>query len=131
VDSYAHCIQRLHLDDVGLPIRGDVLADIDATPDGLTVDADGGVWVALWDGGAVHRYRPDGRLDRAVAVPGGFVTSCAFGGDSGSTLYITTARIDLPVHQLREHPHAGGLFAADVGITGRGYTEFGAGEGGA
>lgn len=123
VDSFAHCVQRLHLDDLGLPVRTDVLVDVDAIPDGLTVDADGCVWVALWDGGAVHRYRPDGELDRIVNVPGGFVTSCAFAADT--TLYITTARIDLPEDGLREHPHAGGLFAADVGVTGRGYTPFG------
>lgn len=124
VDSFARCVQRLHLDEAGLPVRSDVLVDVDAIPDGLTVDADGCVWLALWDGGAVHRYRPDGRLDRVVNVPGGFVTSCAFADDT--TLYITTARIDLPEDGLREHPHAGGLFAADVGVTGRGYTAFGA-----
>ena len=124
VDSFTHCIQDLHLDDDGLPVGTSVLAEIEPIPDGLTVDADGGIWVALWDGGAVHRYLPDGRLDRVVAVPGGFVTSCAFGGD-GTTLYITTARTELPDEQLRAQPHAGGLFAADVGVSGRGYTPFG------
>jgi sugar lactone lactonase YvrE len=125
VDSFARCIQELHLDDAGDLVGTSILAEVDAIPDGLTVDAEGGVWVALWDGGAVHRYLPDGRLDRVVAVPGGFVTSCAFGGDAGTTLYITTARTELPDGQLRAQPHAGGLFAADVGVPGRGYTPFG------
>ncbi|MEY2580784.1 MAG: hypothetical protein QOE09_633 [Ilumatobacteraceae bacterium] len=126
VDSFAHCVQNLYLGTDGLPVRSETLVEIEATPDGLTVDADGGIWVALWDGGALHRYTPDGRLDRAVAVPCGFVTSCAFGGADRSTLYITTARTGLAEDDRRRQPHAGGLFAADVGVRGCGYTAFGA-----
>ena len=124
VDSHAHCVQNLYLGADGLPMRSETMVEIEATPDGLTVDADGGVWVALWDGGAVHRYTPDGRLDRVVNVPGGFVTSCAFGGSDRSTLYITTARTGLLEDDLRKHPKAGGLFAADLGVRGCGYTAF-------
>jgi sugar lactone lactonase YvrE len=60
-------------------------------PDGLTVDADGCVWVALWGGGALLRYRPDGRLEQTLQIPAAHVTSCAFGGPGMDTLYITTA----------------------------------------
>ena len=129
VDSFAHCVQNLHLDLDGLPVRASTLVEIEATPDGLTVDADGGIWVALWDGGAVHRYTPAGHLDRIVAVPGGFITSCAFGGPNLSTLFITTARGGLPDDDFRHQPHAGGLFAADVGVAGCGYTTFGSRSG--
>jgi sugar lactone lactonase YvrE len=125
VDSFAHCVQNLYLGADGLPVRSETLVEIEATPDGLTVDADRGIWVALWDGGAVHRYTPDGRLDRVVAVPSGFVTSCAFGGTDHSTLYITTARVGLSDADLQRQPRAGGLFAADVGVRGCGYTAFG------
>ncbi|WP_180687252.1 SMP-30/gluconolactonase/LRE family protein [Streptomyces gossypiisoli] len=74
-------------------------------PDGLAVDADGCVWVALWDGGAVRRYTPRGELDRVITLPTPRVTACAFGGPDLSDLYITTARVGLDA----PHPVAGSL----------------------
>ncbi|MFG3656931.1 SMP-30/gluconolactonase/LRE family protein [Streptomyces sp. NPDC047706] len=64
-------------------------------PDGLTVDADGCVWVALWDGGAIRRYTPAGELDRVLRLPVPRPTACAFGGADLTDLYITTARTGL------------------------------------
>ncbi|MGW2014285.1 SMP-30/gluconolactonase/LRE family protein [Streptomyces sp. NPDC001927] len=74
-------------------------------PDGLTVDADGCVWVALWDGAQLRRYTPDGALDRVVPLPVRRPTACAFGGPDLRDLYITTARTG----QARPHPLAGSL----------------------
>lgn len=85
-------------------------------PDGLTVDSEGGVWVALYDGGAVHRYAPDGRLDAVVEVAARKVTACAFGGERLDELFVTTSREDL---EPGDDPLAGSLFRALPGVRGR------------
>ncbi|MFF7633269.1 SMP-30/gluconolactonase/LRE family protein [Kitasatospora sp. NPDC008050] len=87
-------------------------------PDGLAVDAAGCVWVALFNGWAVHRYRPDGTLDAVVPLPVAKVTSCAFGGPGLDTLYITTAGRLLDAAALVRQPLAGALFACRPGVTG-------------
>ena len=88
-------------------------------PDGLVVDAEGGVWVALWGGSAVRRYLPDGRLDLELMVPAALVTKCAFGGQDLADLYITTASRGLTAEERRLQPHAGGLFRARPGVAGQ------------
>lgn len=79
-------------------------------PDGLTVDAEGCLWVAVFGGGRVQRHAPDGRLLATVTLPVSQVTSCAFGGAGLDELYVTSAREHLSQERLREQPHAGGLF---------------------
>lgn len=92
--------------------------EAEGRPDGLAVDADGGVWCAIWDGWRVNRYRPDGRLDRAVELPVPRPTSVAFGGDELATLFITSARTRLPASTLTEAPLSGGIFACNPGARG-------------
>ena len=93
-------------------------AETDGVPDGLCVDAEGGVWVAMWDGWAVRRFRPDGSPDQQITVPVPRPTSCAFGGADLATLYITTARIRLTAAQLEDAPLSGALLSARPGMHG-------------
>ncbi|HUL72374.1 MAG TPA: SMP-30/gluconolactonase/LRE family protein [Vicinamibacterales bacterium] len=93
-------------------------------PDGLIVDAEGCVWLALWEGGAVHRYRPNGDLDAIVPLPVSLVTKCAFGGPDLADLYITTAWIDLDPAERPRQPQAGGVFRLRPGARGRPATRF-------
>lgn len=88
-------------------------------PDGATVDAEGYVWNAEYGGSRVVRYTPEGKFDRHVDMPVTNVTCCTFGGPNLSTLYITTAAQRLTDDALANQPLAGGLFACEVGISGR------------
>jgi sugar lactone lactonase YvrE len=88
-------------------------------PDGLVLDADGFIWLALWGGSALHRYAPDGKLDRVVAVPAAYPTKCAFGGAALDELYITSATIALKRAKKSPGPHDGGLMRIRPGVRGQ------------
>ncbi len=95
------------------------VVDTDGVPDGLCVDADGCVWVAVNGGGQVRRYTPDGALDRVVDVPAKQVSACCFGGGDLTDLYVTTGREGFTEADAAAQPLAGCLFvAAGIG-TGR------------
>ena len=87
-------------------------------PDGLTVDSDGHVWSAVWDGWRLVRYDPAGRIDREVVMPVQRPTSCMLGGPDLKTLYVTSASIHLDAGALVRGPLAGGLFALEVETAG-------------
>jgi sugar lactone lactonase YvrE len=87
-------------------------------PDGATVDAEGFLWSARWEGACVLRIDPKGRIDRIVPMPARRVTNVCFGGAKLDTLYVTTARLHLPEEDLRRHPLQGGLFCFDPGVAG-------------
>lgn len=89
-------------------------------PDGMSVDEEGCLWVALWGGGAVQRYTPDGRLAGRIELPVSQVTSCCLGGLDRSTLYITSAARGLGGRE----PLAGALFACRPGVAGLPATPF-------
>jgi sugar lactone lactonase YvrE len=90
-----------------------------AAPDGLTVDARGEIWVAIWDGAAVRRYSARGDLLATVPIPVGRPTSCAFGGRDLATLFVTTARHGLEPVALARQPDAGRVLRVDgLGVTG-------------
>jgi sugar lactone lactonase YvrE len=94
-------------------------SEVQVWPDGMTVDDDGMLWVALGREGEVHRYRPDGRLDGFVALPTSNPTSVTFGGADGGDLYITTSWFDLDEHGRGKESLAGALFRCRPGVTGR------------
>jgi sugar lactone lactonase YvrE len=87
-------------------------------PDGLAVDADGGVWVALFRGGRVVRLSPSGELVDAVELPVSQPTSVAFGGDDLGDLYITTATYEMSDEQLAAEPLAGATLVCRPGVVG-------------
>ncbi len=88
------------------------------TPDGLTVDSEGCIWLALWGGSAVQRYTPSGTLDRTIELPVTQVTSCAFGGGDLGDLYVTSASSGLDPQQRAAEPRAGAIFRFRPGVGG-------------
>ena len=94
------------------------LTDLDAFPDGLTTDEDGGVWVALFGGGEVRRFDASGELTHIVELPVKQVTSCCFGGEDMSELFITTAQNGMDSDALAREPLAGSLFRAKTAFKG-------------
>ncbi|WP_414635571.1 SMP-30/gluconolactonase/LRE family protein [Actinophytocola sp.] len=125
VDTPTHRVDAFDYDhDGGLTARRPLLRipEDAGAPDGLTVDADGRLWVALWGGSAVRCYEPDGRLVEELALPVTQVTACTFGGPGLDELYITTSRQGTgPAAQ----PEAGALFRARPGVRGRPARTFG------
>jgi sugar lactone lactonase YvrE len=94
------------------------LARADGFPDGLTVDLDGCVWVAMWGGGALRRFTPDGEQAAVLPVPVSRPTSCAFGGPDLTDLYVTTASVGFTEAELAAEPLAGRLLRLRPGPSG-------------
>jgi sugar lactone lactonase YvrE len=106
----------------GAIANGRVLIDVPdsvGSPDGMTVDAAGDLWVAIYGGGRIHRYAPDGRLRQTLSVPAAQSTSCAFAGPGLHRLYVTTATEDWSDEQRRAEPAAGLVYHLDTDATGR------------
>jgi sugar lactone lactonase YvrE len=107
VDSLTYGVDVFEFDDMPIDRRRFVAIDPDdGIPDGLTVDDDGGVWLALYGGACVHRYGFGGQLDHVLELPALNVTACCFGGADRRRLYVTTASPD------------GRVFAADTAVPG-------------
>ncbi len=95
------------------------LSDAAGEPDGLTVDAEGNLWIAMWDGWEVRCYSPEGDLLYQLPVPVQRPTSVAFAGHSLTELYITTSRYGLSAEALAAQPAAGRLLRYRPGVAGR------------
>jgi sugar lactone lactonase YvrE len=122
VDSTTQRIDVLDFDGAAGEVAGRrPLAEIDprdGLPDGLTIDAEGGIWVCLFGGGALRRYAPDGTLEAAIRLPVTNPTSPVFGGPDLRTLYVTSARHRLSLGQLAVEPLAGAVLALEPGVRG-------------
>jgi xylono-1,5-lactonase len=95
-------------------------SDRDGYPDGMTIDAEGGLWIAHWDGACITRFDPRGRPERSIPLPCSRVTSCAFFGEELEMLAVTTA-----CHQRGAEPLAGALFTLAPGVRGLPAARFG------
>jgi sugar lactone lactonase YvrE len=93
-------------------------------PDGATVDAEGFIWSARWDGSCVLRIDPKGRIDRIIAIPAQRPTCVCFGGAGMNTMYVTSSRAHLDAASMARFPLQGGLFCFNPGVAGTGKFSF-------
>jgi sugar lactone lactonase YvrE len=100
------------------PRRVLIALDEGVHPDGMCVDADGQLWIAIWGRGEVRRYTPDGELTRTIEVPSPHTTCVTFAGPELATMVITSATKGLGRDELARHPLAGRLFTVDAGLRG-------------
>jgi sugar lactone lactonase YvrE len=127
IDTPTQRIDRFRVTpDGALADRTPVASVADGFPDGMCIDVEGCLWVALWGASAVHRYSPDGDLLAVVDVDAPQVSSCAFGGPGLSTLFITTSQEGMDDARRASDPHSGRLFCVDVEPCGRPAAPFGA-----
>lgn len=128
VDSGSRVIHAFAFDgDRGTISEGRILVTLPeriGAPDGLTVDAAGDLWVAVYGGGCVHRYLPDGVLRETLRVPADQSTSCAFAGPGLHRLYVTTATQNWSDERRRAEPAAGLVYRLDTDATGRAAAAF-------
>ena len=116
VDAFAFDLESGEIDDRRTLIE---IPEAWGLPDGMTVDEEGSLWVAFWGGSAVRRFDPVGALVTTVECPVSQVTSCAFGGEDRSDLFVTSARDGLSEAQLADQPLAGALFRLRPGVRGQ------------
>ena len=128
VDSGPRVIHAFAFDgDRGAISAGRILITVPkdiGAPDGMTVDAAGDLWVAIYGGGQVHRYAPDGSLREVRTVPARECTCCAFGGPGLHRLFVTTATEGWTDEERRSDPAAGMVYRIDTNAIGRPAAEF-------
>lgn len=114
-DSGLGIIYRFTLDAVGDPSERTEFIRFEphwGKPDGMTFDAEGGLWVACWGGGCVMRFTPEGERDRIIELPASQISSCTFAGANLDRMFVTSAAVDL------DEPLGGALFEVDPGCRG-------------
>jgi sugar lactone lactonase YvrE len=118
VDSATRRIDRFEFDlESGTLGRRTTLAGVEAFPDGIAIDVDGCIWVAIFGAWEVRRFTPAGRVDRVIRLPGSQVTTCAFGGNDLRTLFIAVSPYGLSEEKLRQEK-AGYIYTVNAGVQG-------------
>jgi sugar lactone lactonase YvrE len=121
IDTPTRAIDRFSLTEDGALSARTTVIRIDegaGDPDGMCIDDEGCLWVALWGGHAVRRYSPAGELLDVVEVDAPLVSSCCLGGPDMRTLFITTSQEDMSPADRAAHPHSGKIFCAEVAVPG-------------
>jgi len=127
-DSYLNTVYRYRIDrDGGLHSKTvwRVFEAHEGTPDGMTLDADGNVWVAFWGGACIRQFTAEGTQLQTIELPALQVTSMCFGGDDLRTLFVTSARIGLDALALERYPASGSCFVLQPGAQGLPAQKFG------
>jgi len=120
-DTLQRCIYAFDLDEGGEPGNKRLflqLPESSGHPDGMTVDAEGCLWVCHWGGWGITRFSPEGEAIGRIELPVANVTCCTFAGENLDELYITSARKGLSDEELAQQPLAGGLFHCRPGVRG-------------
>ena len=91
----------------------------DVIPDGMTIDSEGGFWIAIWGGSKIIRFDNSGKMMEEIPLPVLHPTSCCFGGEDMKTLFITTSQNPLNEKEKREYPMAGYIFMMETDTVGR------------
>lgn len=122
IDTITHEVRAYPFDlgpgSIGRPLTVASIDRAEGYPDGMCTDDEGCLWVALFAGGCVRRYTPDGRLDTVVRLPVTYTTSCCFGGAGQDRLFVTTARRDLDEEGRKREPLSGSVWVVEPGVTG-------------
>jgi sugar lactone lactonase YvrE len=128
-DTRRHVIYAFDYDlDDGIPYNQRVFVDLssyEGLPDGATIDSDGCLWSAMFSGGRIVRYTPQGKIDRVIGLPVTQVNSLTFGGSDLRTLFVVTSRHLLNEAALETQPLAGDIFSITVGVAGMVDSRFG------
>lgn len=122
IDTPTQRIDRFDVHSDGQVTNRTTVVPIDpqgGQPDGMTIDAEDCLWVAMWNGWSVCRYSPAGELLATVEVDAPQVSSCCFGGPGLGTLFITTSQEDMTADTRERYPNSGRLFCSEVGVAGR------------
>ncbi|RSK25791.1 SMP-30/gluconolactonase/LRE family protein [Bacillus sp. HMF5848] len=124
IDTPTRCVVRFDFDIEQAHISNPTTVisfseETEGMPDGMTIDEEGMLWIAHWGGAQISRWDPSSgtQLD-SISIPALNVTSCAFGGDDLSELFVTTARGEMTKEQLEKYPYTGGVFKVVPGIKG-------------